>query len=390
MRTFFGKNDRKADDNHTGGDSVRYSLYCRRSPKIIAVAGGKGGVGKSIFASMLGMCLAGFKRRTVLVDLDFSGANLHGLLDLPESNKSLNAFLSGRNKSLSEVVQRTPFEKLDAITFQSDPSQSEELEPWQEQKLFHYLKQLRADYIILDLGNAATNFGLNALLFAGNRVIITSADMFSVLNTFTLIRSVVLWGVQKYLDDSPSARRTLNESGLLINSRAAKPLHVYLKQIQGISRTRIDAMQHFLRHFSPAIVLNCMRPEEQLTDFALLGPLANDLLSIRLDFWGGIRYDASVRAAVRESRPSRLLSGNSIASEDMVKLAVRNLLAQEIAPRKDKQGEWIENSNHLCAFDKKSQRVTCHNKCLAWNSCHARDEGGPCTRMVFRQMKKVG
>ena len=85
MWTFIKKENSYCSNNV---DCVRYSMNSSHSPKIIAVAGGKGGVGKTVFACMLGMCLAGFKKRTILVDLDFSGGKHQDLFQCPKHEKT--------------------------------------------------------------------------------------------------------------------------------------------------------------------------------------------------------------------------------------------------------------------------------------------------------------
>ncbi len=48
--------------------------------RIIAVSGGKGGIGKSQTAAALALCLASRNRRTGLLDLDFCGPSTHVIL----------------------------------------------------------------------------------------------------------------------------------------------------------------------------------------------------------------------------------------------------------------------------------------------------------------------
>ncbi len=125
-------------------DCVRYSMSASRNPKIIAVAGGKGGAGKTVFACMLGACLAGFDRRTVLVDLDFSGASMGGYLNMPQSGKTLNDYFAGRSLNLTDIIQRTSFDNLDAIPLRSGTFQTLSCKPWQKRRLFHELAQFKA------------------------------------------------------------------------------------------------------------------------------------------------------------------------------------------------------------------------------------------------------
>ncbi|TEB12046.1 P-loop NTPase [Pelotomaculum propionicicum] len=61
--------------------------------KIIAVSGGKGGIGKSQTAASLALCLAKHNYRTGLLDLDFCGPSTHVILGVegiyPEEEKGI-------------------------------------------------------------------------------------------------------------------------------------------------------------------------------------------------------------------------------------------------------------------------------------------------------------
>ena len=63
---------------------------------IVAVASGKGGVGKSIVSSSLAIALSATGPRAVAVDLDLGGANLHTLFGAERARRTLRDFLAGR------------------------------------------------------------------------------------------------------------------------------------------------------------------------------------------------------------------------------------------------------------------------------------------------------
>jgi flagellar biosynthesis protein FlhG len=76
-------------------------------PKLWAVGGGKGGIGKSTVSILLAFWLARMGKRTILVDLDLGGANLHTLMGIKSPPKTLNDFVTRRIDSLEEVCIET-------------------------------------------------------------------------------------------------------------------------------------------------------------------------------------------------------------------------------------------------------------------------------------------
>lgn len=77
-------------------------------PCIVSVASGKGGVGKSMVVSNLGLLLAKKGLRVTLVDLDIGGANLHILFGMFHPPSTLTDFLTNTLKNLDEIAHPIP------------------------------------------------------------------------------------------------------------------------------------------------------------------------------------------------------------------------------------------------------------------------------------------
>ena len=73
-----------------------------------AVAGGKGGTGKTVITCNLGVGLAILGYKVILIDGDLGGADLHLSFGMPVPKTNLNDFLSGRVSSLNDVLLPTP------------------------------------------------------------------------------------------------------------------------------------------------------------------------------------------------------------------------------------------------------------------------------------------
>ena len=63
-------------------------------PRLVAVGGGKGGVGKTLVAANLAAALAQAGRRVVVVDTDLEGANLHTVLGVGAPRASLADYVA--------------------------------------------------------------------------------------------------------------------------------------------------------------------------------------------------------------------------------------------------------------------------------------------------------
>jgi MinD superfamily P-loop ATPase len=60
-----------------------------REPQVVAVGGGKGGVGKSLIAANLGIFLATLGKKVVVVDCSLGAPNLHLFCGVPRPTRTL-------------------------------------------------------------------------------------------------------------------------------------------------------------------------------------------------------------------------------------------------------------------------------------------------------------
>jgi flagellar biosynthesis protein FlhG len=77
-----------------------------RNAKVVAVTGGKGGVGKTLAAVNLGAALARLGRSTMLLDADFGLANVDVLLGM-KARRNLEHVMAGQC-ALEDVIQTAP------------------------------------------------------------------------------------------------------------------------------------------------------------------------------------------------------------------------------------------------------------------------------------------
>ena len=111
-------------------------------PQIWAIGGGKGGVGKSVVASNLAVCMAKLGRRVVIVDGDLGGANLDTLFGCPRPARTLADFFAKHVERLEEIAVPTGVDGLALVAGDADTLGSANPAHAQKQKLVRHLKAL--------------------------------------------------------------------------------------------------------------------------------------------------------------------------------------------------------------------------------------------------------
>ena len=137
--------------------NYKLGLNKKRDQQIWAIAGGKGGVGKSLVTANVSICLALMGYKVSSVDLDLGGANLHTCLGVPIPEKTLSDYLSKKVRNFSDLLNETPIENLSLISGAQDDLGIANLRHMQKTRLISKLRDIDSDYVLMDLG-AGTSF----------------------------------------------------------------------------------------------------------------------------------------------------------------------------------------------------------------------------------------
>ncbi len=176
-------------------------------PDIWAVAGGKGGVGKSVVASNLAVAVARRGLRCLLIDADLGGANQHTLFGIEKPRGTLDAFLAGEAKELGSVATPTRFHGLSLIFASSDALGAANPKHSQKQKFLRHLRKADADVVILDLGAGTAFNTLDLFLSARVQLVVTTPELTAIQNAYGFIK--VAHGRAKTLDPAPACEPRL-------------------------------------------------------------------------------------------------------------------------------------------------------------------------------------
>jgi flagellar biosynthesis protein FlhG len=157
--------------------------------RVVAVASGKGGVGKTNVAVNLGLALARRGLRVALLDADLGTANVDVVLGL-QPRYHLQHIVTGQ-KSLSEIVMAGPY-GLQIIPGASGLPDLANLPQARREALFQSLLTLDGaiDLLLIDTGAGVGEVVVQFVLAAGELLIVTNPEPTALTDAYALMKVV--------------------------------------------------------------------------------------------------------------------------------------------------------------------------------------------------------
>jgi flagellar biosynthesis protein FlhG len=161
---------------------------CDRGPQLIAIASGKGGVGKTWLAITLSHALAMAGRRVLLVDADLGLANVDVQLGL-EPADGLPAVLSGRS-TVADAARPHPAMGFDILAGCSGSGALAGLDEAAHRRLLAALREAGSRWqdVVLDLG-AGLDRGVRALAAGADLLlVVATAEPTSLTDAYAVLK----------------------------------------------------------------------------------------------------------------------------------------------------------------------------------------------------------
>ena len=262
-------------ENHDNADAARVCSDTGKlkGTRVVAIASGKGGVGKTNIAVSLAIALSQAGMRVMIVDADLGLANIDVLLGLyPRFN--LGHVVSGQ-KSLKDVMIDGP-EGIRIIPGACGLRNMAQMEPDRRHALLTELVSLDAlsDMLLIDTGAGLSSNVMDFVVSADETIIVTTPEPTAIADAYAMTKVIAQ-----------------------VNSDA------YVRLLVNQARSELEADQ----------------VAEQITS------VARRFLNVHVDRLGYVFVDVAVQRAVRAQKPFLLLYPHSSAAECVKALADRML-----------------------------------------------------------------
>lgn len=161
--------------------------------RVIAVASGKGGVGKTNMAVNLSLALGKLGRQVILFDADLGLANADLLLGIQPRWNLTHFFQGGR--SLSEIMCDGPY-GIKVIPSGSGIAQLADLGPQERERVLSHFALIedQADYLIVDTGAGISRNVVAFAQAAEEVLVVTTPEPTARLDAYGLIKVLSMEG----------------------------------------------------------------------------------------------------------------------------------------------------------------------------------------------------
>ena len=307
--------------------------------RVIAVGGGKGGVGKSLVATSLAVYIAQLGKRVILVDADPTGANLHLGLGVERPNRAAGGVLDG-DEPFEAGLSATNVPGLRLLVAPIEPSGAGALKTARKTRLLQALRTVVADDVILDVGPGTSTVASDLFLAADVGVLVTVPEPAAIETTYRFLRATFVRDLRRALRNDRTRLRALDRILGAPDPRNTAGLLPGLPPLLGGLHRPMELVRYLLRIDAPlgelaALTLARMRPRLVVnqtrvrTDVDLgvwMQQLAHRRLGIQIDPLGHVEHDDAVWLANRRRKPLLVDGPSSKAARGLERIA-RRLLA---------------------------------------------------------------
>lgn len=289
--------------------------------QIIAIASGKGGVGKSMVSANLALALAQSGKKVIAVDLDLGGSNLHlalGQMGLP---KGVGTYFDNPNTEIHDILYPTDYDNLFFIPGESELPGIANVPPGPKKRLLQDLRKLDCDFLLLDLG-AGTHYNtMDFFLLSGSGILVTNPTLTATLNAYLFLKNSVfrIMG-SKFSKESKAYLylRQLKKDGISLQKIYLAKL---LEQIKVIDPESYEMMDAGMRKLRPKLILNMVNEPKDTQRAIKLRHSCRQYLSVDLEHLGIVYFDEVQARALNARLPVVAYKPQAIISQAIYRIA---------------------------------------------------------------------
>jgi flagellar biosynthesis protein FlhG len=273
-----------------------------RAARLIAVGGGKGGVGKTFVASNLAAALSREGYTVIAVDGDLEGANLHTALGVTSPRVSLADYVAQREEDVSKLVVETPYARLGLIAATQAHLGAAQPAHFRRARLIQRLRALQADFVIVDLGAGMQPATLDYFLAADEALLVLTPEPTSVENAYGFLRSAFYRRMHLTLT-SGVVRKLIAQAMDQRNEQGIRTPLDLVREVDARDPAEAQRFMDALQMLRPRLVVNEVSSAEEIKLGFAVKSVCMKYFGMSADYLGYVNRDGTARRAVVARQP---------------------------------------------------------------------------------------
>ncbi|MFO0549775.1 MAG: helix-turn-helix domain-containing protein [Polyangiaceae bacterium] len=289
-----------------------------RGKRVVAVGGGRGGVGKSTLTVNLAVYFAQLGRSVVLCDAD-GGANLHAMVGTAAA--PFEPFDPDDDTPLKPVSVQVP--GLSILPSAFDLISMAPVKPTRRAQWLRRLAKVEADYVFIHLGSGASTPSLDLFTGADIGICVTAPEPVSIESTYVFLRALFARALRKRLQKEKLKLKLVERALAQLKPMASPPeiitsLHRYDHGLGAVASQE-------LARLAPRLVVGQTRLRSDLELGPAMCAISERFLGVRIDYLGHVENDDAVWLSVRKRAPLLIESPTSKSARNVERIARRIL-----------------------------------------------------------------
>jgi len=292
----------------------------RGARKLLAVGGGRGGVGKSLISQNLAVYFAQLGKSVALVDCDPTGTNMHtqfGLTALAHPPP-----LDGTPEDLMKALVPTSVPGLSILPGPHDAIEPPlQLRAGRKSRWLARMRALPVDYLVMNVGPGHAHLALDVMLAADFAICVTVPEPPAIEATYRFVRAAYRRRLRRALVKD-RFRLSLVDRAIKEIGKLPSPLEL-IRALTKIDKNLAEIAWAEAQRMHLYLAVNQTRVRTDLELATSMSALCRRHYGIALDELGWVENDDTVWLSVRRKKPLLVDSPTSKAARNIERIARR-------------------------------------------------------------------
>ena len=298
-----------------------------RAGRVIAVAGGKGGVGKSVVSLNLAVTLGRLGYRTTILDGDLGSPNLHTMLGINRPGPGLGGFLDHEAGKLEDVA--VPIDAVPNLALIPGSARvgAANINAGQKLRLLRAIAKLPGDVVIIDVGAGTAWNTIDLVAAADLKLIVMTPQLTSIQNAYAFLKTTVQRVVRRLPEDAVT-RRALEER--FSGDGETRPVQQVVAEVRAADPVLADRIVDVLTRFGVMLVGNMLSDAKDEHVLERMSLMISDYLMVRAPLVATLPLSDVIRKSIDLRKPVASSRGQAETQAVLRRLA-RTVLDVDIA-----------------------------------------------------------